>query len=238
MKTLLEGAKRLRFGLDRHQVEAFRAYEQALLAEGPAAGLTALRESEAIQRRHFLEPLALLAALEEMEGLGERAIDIGTGAGFPGLPIKIVRPQLRLTLLEATGKKAAFLERLVERLGLQEVTIVHGRAEELAHDPAHRQAYDLALARALSPLPTLVELALGFLRRGGVLAAAKGSGAAREVREAAAALTACGGAVEAVRRLDLPWAGIAPTLIVIRKVADTPERFPRRAGIPAKRPLR
>lgn len=238
MDTLLEGVKRLRIGLDQRQVEAFRTYEQELLAEGPRASLTAVRDSESIQSRHFLESLALLVALEEIGALGERAIDIGTGAGFPGLPIKIVRPQLRLTLLEATGKKAAFLERLVQRLRLREVTVVHGRAEELAHDPAHRQAYDLALARALSPLPTLVELALGFLRRGGFLAAPKGSRAPREVREAAAALAACGGAVHTVRSLHLPGAGIAPTLVVIRKVSDTPERFPRRPGIPAKRPLR
>lgn len=238
MKALLKDAKWLRIGLDRDQVEAFRTYEQSLLTEGRRAGLTAIRDSESIQRRHFLESLALLVALEEAGALGERAIDIGSGAGFPGLPIKIARPQLRLTLLEATGKKATFLRSLVERLGLRDVTVVHGRAEELAHDPAHRGAYDLALARALSSLPALVELALGFLRTGGLLAAPKGSRAEREVKEAAAALAACGGTVQAVRPLVLPWAGAAPTLVIIRKVSDTPERFPRRPGIPAKRPLR
>lgn len=238
MKTLLKDAKWLRISLDQDQIEAFQTYEQALLSEGRRAGLTAIRDSESIERRHFLESLALLAALEEAGALGERVIDIGTGAGFPGLPMKIARPQLRLTLLEATGKKAAFLRSLVERLGLRDVTVVHGRAEELAHDPAQRGAYDLALARALSPLPALVELALGFLRTGGFLAAPKGSRAKREVQEATAALAACGGAVQAVRRLALPSARIAPTLVIIRKVSDTPERFPRRSGIPAKRPLR
>src|SRR3970282_1635379 len=112
----------------------------------------------------FLEPLALLAALERLGALGTDVIDIGSGAGFPGVPMKIVRPELRLTLLEANGKRAAFLERLVQRLGLENVTVVNRRAEEAARDSDHREAYDLALARAAGPLPVLGELALPFLR--------------------------------------------------------------------------
>lgn len=238
METLAQGAKRLRIDLSPRQAEAFQTYLDLLLAERKRAALTALAHRETIQRRHFLESLALLRALEEAGALGPTAIDIGTGAGFPGLPIKIVRPELALTLVEATGKKAAFLQRLVERLGLEGVTVVHGRAETLAHDPAHRGAYHLALARAVAPLPTLVELALPFLRLGGYLAAPKGSGAHREVEEAAAALRACAGAVELVRPLDLPGGGPAPLLVLVRKVGETPERFPRRPGIPGKRPLR
>ncbi len=238
MKTLVDGAKRLRFDLSPQQLDGFQSYLRLLIFERPRAGLTSLTDPEAIQRRHFLESLSLLRALEDAAALGATAIDIGTGAGFPGLPIKIVRPQLSLTLLEATGKKAAFLERLVEELGLAGVTVVHGRAEDLAHDPAHRARYDLALARALAPLPVLVELALPFLRLGGYLAAPKGSAASREVREAAGALAACGGRVELVRRLDLPGPGPVPNLVLVRKVADTPDRLPRRPGIPAKRPLR
>ncbi len=116
--------------------------------------------------------------------------------------------------------------------------MVNARAEDAAHNPEHREAYDLALARAVAPLPVLVELALPFLRLGGVLAAPKGSGAPREVREAAAALNACGGKVESVRRLEAPEADTPPTLVILRKLSATPDRFPRRAGIPAKRPLR
>ena len=184
MEALGRGGKRLRIGLHPAQLEAFRTYMEELQAARPRLRLTALSEPEAIQRRHFLEPLALLVALEEAGALGETAIDIGSGAGFPGLPIKIVRPALKLTLLESHGKRAAFLERLVQRLALEGVTVVSGRAEEVAHTPEHREAYDLALARAVAPLPVLVELALPFLRTGGLLAAPKGSGARREVREA------------------------------------------------------
>ena len=238
MRTLSEGAKRLRIGLSSAQIGAFSIYCQQLIAERPRAGLTSLTDSEAVQRRHFLEPLALLRALEDAGALGPTAIDIGTGAGLPGLPIKIARPELTLTLLEATGKKAAFLERLVQQLGLAGVTVVHARAEELAHDPAHRAAYHLALARAVAPLRVLVELALPFLRVGGYLATPKGSAAAREAKQAAAALQICGGRLELLRPLDLPGPGPIPTLVLISKIADTPDRYPRRPGIPAKRPLR
>jgi 16S rRNA (guanine527-N7)-methyltransferase len=238
MRTLSRGAKGLRFELRPDQLEAFRVYTEELAAARPRLRLTALTDAEAIQRRHFLEPLALLVAIEEAGPLGERAIDIGSGAGFPGLPIKIVRPELRLTLLDSNARRAAFLERLVQRLSLEGVTVVNARAEDAARDPAHREVYDLALARAVAPLPVLVELALPFLRLGGLLAAPKGSAAPREVKAAAAALSACGGIVESVRALALPCGGTPPTLVTVRKTAATPERFPRRAGIPAKRPLR
>ncbi len=238
MRTLAKGAKRLRFDLTPNQLDSFRAYMDELEAWRPRLRLTALTDPEAIQRRHFLEPLALLAALEEIGPLGERAIDIGSGAGFPGLPIKIVRPGLTLTLLDSHARRCAFLEATVHRLSLRGVTVVHARAEDLAHDTDHRETYDLALARAVAPLPVLTELALPFLRLGGLLAAPKGSGAKREVKEAAAALTACGGLLHSVRRLDLPDDGTPPTLVIIRKTGKTPRRFPRRAGIPAKRPLR
>ncbi len=238
MRVLTEGAERLRFGLNPDHLEAFRTYMEEMEAARPRLHLTALTDPEAIQRRHFLEPLALLVALEEMGPLPEAAIDIGSGAGFPGLPIKIVRPRLTLTLLEAHGRRSAFLKRLVQRLGLKDVAVINSRAEELAHDPGHRETYGLALARAVAPLSVLIELALPFLRVGGLLAAPKGSGASREAQEAIAALRTCGGLLESLRPLDVPGAETAPTLVLMRKTSSTPERFPRRPGIPAKRPLR
>lgn len=238
MRVLAEGARRLRLGLSSDQLDAFRAYMHEMEAAQPRLRLTALSEPEAIQRRHFLEPLTLLLALEEMGPLADTAIDIGSGAGFPGLPIKIMRPGLTLTLLEAHGRRATFLQRLVQRLRLNDVTVINSRAEQIAREPDHREAYELALARAVAPLPVLIELALPLLRIGGLLAAPKGSGARREAQEAAAALRACGGLLESLRPLDVPGAKTAPTLVVIRKTSSTPERFPRRPGIPAKRPLR
>ncbi len=238
MRTLIEGAKRLRFDLSERQIEAFRVYYEEMMRYRERADLTSLTDPAAVQRRHFLESLAFLRAIESAGAFGAKAIDIGSGAGFPGLPIKIVRPELALTLLEATGRKAEFLRHVVEALDLTGVDIVQGRAEEVAHEPERREAYDLALARAVAPLPTLVELALPFVRVGGLLAAQKGSGAIREVEEAARALEVCGGHVERFISLDLPGPGPVPNAVLIRKLALTPAAYPRRAGMPSKHPLR
>lgn len=224
-------------GLTPEQRALFDSYRQLLIAHRGRAALISRASAEAVDRRHFGESLALLRALEDAGALASPAIDIGTGAGFPGVPIKIVRPELCLTLLEATGKKAAFLALLVEALGLRHVLVVQGRAEELGHYPSHRERYLLALARAVAPLRVLVELALPFLQVGGVLATPKGSAGRREVKEAATALEICGGEVEAVRPLPLSVEGPVPILVLVRKVAPTPDHLPRRPGIPAKRPL-
>lgn len=237
MSTLSEVAERLNLPLSPAQLKAFDAYRALLISHRSRAGLTSLRDPDAIDRRHFGESLALLKALEVAGVFASPAIDIGSGAGFPGLPLKIARPQLELTLLEATAKKAAFLETVVRGLGLTGVTVLTERAEDAARDPRHRGAYALALARAVAPLGVLAELAVPFLRVGGRLASPKGSGAAREVAEAEGALTALGGEIEAVTSLERNGQGVAPTLVIVRKVTETPERYPRRAGVPSKRPL-
>jgi 16S rRNA (guanine527-N7)-methyltransferase len=223
--------------ITREQQAAFDAYRDLLLSEGSRYNLTSLRDPESIQRRHFDESLALLVAIEDAGAFGSPAIDIGSGAGFPGLPIKIVRPDLELTLLEATGKKAAFLESVVQTLGLHGVSVVNGRAEEAAHDPPHRERYHLALARAVAPLRVLVELALPFLEVDGYLAAQKGSGAEREVREAVSAMTTLGGEVTLLRRFQAAASAVQPTLVLVRKMTATPDTYPRRQGVPSKRPL-
>jgi 16S rRNA (guanine527-N7)-methyltransferase len=226
--------------------EAFETYYRRLVERSPSdvarpagglAGLTSLSDRERIERRHFGESLVLLKTLEELDVFGSPAIDIGSGGGFPGVPVKIARPELELTLLEANGKKAAFLSDLVRELGLNSVRVVNERAETAAHDPEYREAYTLAMARAVAPLRVLAELALPFVRVGGYLATPKGSGAQREVREAEMALRTLGGEVTHVRKLELDWSGPAPTLVVVRKRSGTPERYPRRPGIPSKRPL-
>ncbi len=224
-------------GLTPEQRRLFDSYRNLLIEHRGRGALTSRAAARDVDRRHFGESLALLRALEEAAVLKSPVIDIGTGAGFPGIPIKIVRPELHLTLLEATGKKVAFLTRLVETLGLRDVLVLQGRAEEVGHDPAHRERYLLALARAVAPLRVLVELALPFLQVGGVLASPKGSGARREVEEAANALRACGGQVEDLRPLPVPEGGPVPTLVLVRKVVPSPAHLPRRPGIPAKRPL-
>jgi len=237
MDAFAEVVNQLRMPLTADQLAAFDLYASRLLKENRRTNLTSTRDREAVYRRHFAESLAILRALEDRGVELSPMIDVGAGAGFPGLPMKIARPQVELTLLEATGKKTRFLETMVSELGVTGVRVIHGRAEDVAHDAAHREMYSLALARAVAPLPVVLELALPFLAAGGVLAAPKGSAMQREIRASANALATLGGEMEATVPLDLPGEGPPQRLVIVRKMGATPEQYPRRAGMPGKRPL-
>jgi len=221
--------------LTSQQVAALTRYQQELLDWNQRINLTAIREPEQIATKHFLDSLSVLTATGCLNG--QRVIDVGTGAGFPGLVLKIACPEMRLTLLESVGKKADFCRHIVATLGLEDVEVVHGRAEEVAHWDAHREAYDWAVARAVARLPILAEYLLPFVRLGGAMLAQKGETGPAEAQEAQRALEMLGGRLEKIHSLTLP--GIAETryLIVARKVSATPARYPRRPGIPSKRPL-
>ena len=222
------------------QQGAFLLYYQELVAWNEKFNLTAITEYEQVQIRHFLDSLSCLLSEEVRLALqrpGCRVIDVGTGAGFPGIPLKLVCPAMNLTLLEATGKKAAFLQHVVDRLGIQGVAVVNARAEELAHDPGHRQQYDLALARAVAELPVVVEYALPFCRVGGWVVAQKGEAGAAEAWTAGRAMALLGGELGRVIPVQLPGLPEDRSLVVIKKVGPTPETYPLRPGIPRKRPL-
>lgn len=230
-------SNRLRTPLTALQLNLLDTFATRLLHENRRANLTGAHDRQVIYSRHIAESLALLAALENAGMLASPLVDIGAGAGFPGLAMKIARPDLDVTLIEATGKKVRFLEAIVAELNIAGMRVVQGRAEELAREPGFREAYPLAVARTVAPLPVLIELTLPFIRVGGYLAAPKGSSAAREMREAANALTELGGEIVSAAPLALPNDGPQPTLVMIRKARPTPDRYPRRAGIPNKRPL-
>lgn len=217
--------------------EAQLARFRDLLAQAPF-NVTAVRDPLAIEQRHIGESLAFLRALESAGRLpaGARVIDVGSGGGLPGIPLAIARPDLSVTLLEATGKKAAFLEQAAQHLELGNVCVLAARAEEAAHRPEQREHYDLATARAVAPLATLVELTLPFVRVGGALAALKGSRAEDEIAVSAVAVQRCGGGPVEVHALAIE--SVALRLLIVPKIAPTPDELPRRSGIPAKRPLR
>jgi 16S rRNA (guanine527-N7)-methyltransferase len=241
LSTLVSGARRLGVELDAHQLDLFERYYRLLKSASSRVSLTAVTGYEAVQQRHFLESLALLPALRQVDllapGRQERVLDLGAGAGLPGLPLKIAVPDLGLTLLEATARKAAFLRQVVSELALERVDVLPGRAEEVARQAEQRQAYDLVVARAVAPLPALLELALPFLRIGGVLATPKGSGAPQEVTRSERALGLLGGELLSAAPMAIPGAIHQPWLVLVRKVSVTPEAYPRRPGVPAKRPL-
>lgn len=228
----LGGEARARFARYLALIEAWRG----------RAGLTSLADPEAIQRRHFGESLALLAALRAAgllaAGEAVRAVDVGSGAGFPGLPMRIAEPSLRLTLVEAHRRRARFLETAAAELGLGGVEVVAARAEEAGRDPALRGGFGLAVARAVAPLPVLAEYLLPLLRPGGVMAVPKGAAAARELEEAAAALAALGGCAEEPLALPLPPGRPPQRVLIVRREGPLPDRYPRRPGVPRKRPLR
>ncbi len=237
MESLDAVAKRLKLPLSPVQLAQLGFYGDRLLSERRAAGLTSLSNSELIAQRHLIEPLVYLVALEAAGVIESPAIDIGTGAGVPGLPLKIARPLIDITLLEANGKKVRFVNELVQELRLDHATVVHARAEELGRDPAHRAAYRLAMARAVAPLRVLIELALPLLTVGGYLGAIKGSRLPREIREATHALEVLGGVIQAVESLPNPDSAITMSIVLVKKTRETPDRYPRRPGIPGKRPL-
>ena len=238
MDLLVAGARELGITLTDCHLTAFETCYWELVAWNERFNLTAITDWEGVLVRHFLDSLSCFKALPRTElAAGARVIDVGTGAGFPGLALKIVCPGMRLTLLEATGKKVTFLEHVVGVLGLREVEVIHGRAEELGRDPAHREQYDWALARAVAEMPALAEYLLPLVRVGGAALVQKGEGAAAEVHRADAAIVTLGGRVRQLAPVELR--GLAETryLVVVDKVAATPAKYPRRPGVPQKRPL-
>jgi len=239
LERLLRGAQELGIALTRSHLACFRVYYQELIEWNQRFNLTAITDDEGVQVRHFLDSLSCLLALPEADlQAGARVVDVGSGAGFPGLPLKIVCPGMHLTLVEATRKKADFLRHLTARLGLRRVEVVCARAEELGRLPEHRERYDWAVARAVAEMPTLAEYLLPLVRVGGAAVAQKGEGGPAEVQAAEAAICLLGGHVR--RLLPVHLHGLAETryLVVVDKVAATTEKYPRRPGVPAKRPLK
>ncbi len=188
--------------LTRRQLEAFEWYAAELLAWNERFNLTAITDPSDIELKHFIDSLSCLLALKPRPA--ERLVDIGTGAGFPGLPLKIVLPRLHVTLVEATGKKAEFCQHVVDGLGLEGVTVVHARAEEVGQMPEHRAAYDWAVARAVAGMPVLAEYLLPLVKLGGKAVAQKGETGPAEAHAADAALRLLGGRVQQLIPIELP----------------------------------
>ena len=232
---LRAAAEAASLSLSEEQILKFTRYDALLVDWNERMNLTAITEPRAVAVKHMVDSLpAYDAAL--FSG-APTVIDVGTGAGFPGIPLKIFDPSIRLTLMDSLAKRLAFLEAVVEDLGLTGVTCVHARAEDAAHEPQRRERYDIAVSRAVARLPVLLEYTLPFVKKGGHLIALKGRTAEEEATDAKRALKLLGGRLETIRPVTLPGLSDKRAVLTITKIAPTPKAYPRKAGTPAKKPL-
>ncbi|MCH8341959.1 MAG: 16S rRNA (guanine(527)-N(7))-methyltransferase RsmG [Chloroflexi bacterium] len=221
--------------LNARQLEAFDWYAAELQSWNQRFNLTSVTDREQIEIKHFLDSLSCLRVMHPEPGA--RIVDIGTGAGFPGIPIRIACPQVHMLLVESIGKKAQFCQHIVDELELTNVAVIHSRAEQVGRLPEYREQFDWALARAVANLPTLLEYLLPLVKVGGGAIAQKGDTAPAEAQSARVAMGVLGGELTEIIPVELPGVAESRHLIVMRKSAATPEKYPRRPGVPGKRPL-
>jgi 16S rRNA (guanine527-N7)-methyltransferase len=237
MEKLNTGAKKLGLRPTPGQLEQFETYYREMVDWNRRVNLTAITDYEEVQIKHFLDSLTVTIALHPPSNAPLRLIDVGTGAGLPGIPLKILFPGIKLVLLDSASKKAAFLHHITRKLGLEDVEILVSRAEDAARDARYREGFDLVLSRATAPLPTLVELTLPFCAVGGSFIALKKGGIGTEIGKASRAIGLLGGSLRELKKVDLEEFTDERRLVIIDKVSPTPPKYPRRPGIPAKRPL-
>ncbi len=216
------------------QCSQLETYFAELTAWNQRVNLTRITEREDVITKHFLDSLSCLRAVPKLPA---RVIDVGTGAGLPGLALKIAQPDIQLTLVESVGKKTAFLQHIVETLALENVTVLHARAEDVGRNPVHREKYGLAVARAVAPVRVLAEYLLPLLKIGGLMLAQKGTDPTAEVAAASNAFGILGGRHIQTIPVSVPNLDAARHLVLVRKIKSTPKQYPRQAGTPAKKPI-
>lgn len=222
------------YGLDTKNIDKFEKYKELILEYNKHTNLTRITEDEEFNVKHFLDSLSLFKT--DLFVKDKKIIDIGTGAGFPGLPLKLYNEDLDITLLDSLRKRIDFLDGVIEELGLKKIRAIHARAEEIARDPKYRESYDIAVSRAVANLSTLTEYAMAFVKVGGYFISQKGPEYKEELKSAKRAIELMGGEVKDVIHTPLPN-DIDHYIIVIKKVKATDKKYPRGGGKPRKSPL-
>jgi 16S rRNA (guanine527-N7)-methyltransferase len=234
LDSLRDDLKEFQIELTEKQEEQFLVYYDLLVEWNSFMNLTTIIEFEEVLKKHFLDSVSLIKAVDLKE---QKILDIGTGAGFPGIPLKIMFPDLKITLLDSLNKRINFLNKVIETLGLTEITAIHGRAEDYAQQKEYREKFDIVVSRAVSNLSTLSEYCLPYTKIGGSFISYKSERLSEELLTAENAISLFGGKVMNQIDFCLPNSEIFRNLLVIRKAKETPNKYPRKAGLPAKEPI-
>ncbi|BDF35933.1 ribosomal RNA small subunit methyltransferase G [Lachnospiraceae bacterium] len=236
MNNILESKlQELNITLDENQSEQFHIFYNLLTEWNKVMNLTGITEYEEVVEKHFLDSLAIVKAVDLQKV--QNIIDIGTGAGFPGIPLKIAYPQLDVTLLDSLNKRVRFLDTVIENTGLNGIKAMHGRAEDYAKQTEYRENYDLCVSRAVANLATLSEYCIPYIRTGGIFVPYKSEDVENEVEHSKKAISLLGGNIKDIVKFQLPGTDIGRSFIIIEKTNITPKKYPRKAGLPTKEPL-
>lgn len=233
---LIRLSEELGIQLDDGMLNDFSVYKEMLKEWNEKINITSITEDEEIDKKHFIDSLS--PALTGLFNGDEKVLDVGTGGGFPGLPLKIRNRSLKVTLLDSLNKRIVFLDQVIRSLGLEDIEAVHGRAEELGLKPDYRESYDICISRAVASLDTLSEYCMPFVRVGGYFISMKGPDVDEEVGMSKRAIETLGGRLEEIRYVQIPESDIVHSLIIIRKTKNTPRKYPRAGGKPKKAPIK
>ncbi|MFV0518108.1 MAG: 16S rRNA (guanine(527)-N(7))-methyltransferase RsmG [Aminipila sp.] len=236
MDTLIRAFKELEISYDHKMIEQFEKYMELILQWNEKVNLTAITDREEFIKKHYIDSILCYHFNEVNKAV--KIIDVGTGGGFPGIPLAIIFPEKKFVLMDSLKKRLNIIDDLTEKLGISNVTTLHGRAEDLGKSKEHREQYDLCISRAVANLATLSEYCLPFIKRGGNFLAYKGIKAEEEIKEANKAIFLLGGKIDREEKVSLPGYDLEHTIIVIDKVQNTSIKYPRKAGTPAKEPLK
>ena len=226
-------AKEINILLDDEQISQFYQYMQILLEWNEKINLTAITKQEEIILKHFIDSITIANYIPA----NAKLVDVGTGAGFPGIPLKIIRRDIEITLLDSLNKRINFLKEVIEKLSLKKIQAIHARVEEIGQNKSYRESFDVATSRAVANLATLSEYLIPLVRLDGICISMKGSEIEEEIKQGQKAISVLGGIVEKVDSFQLPQTNMDRNLIILRKVKKTPSKYPRKAGTPAKEPI-
>ena len=235
MEQLKKKSEMLDISLSEEQLQQFLTYYEMLVEKNKVMNLTAITEKEEVIDKHFIDSISSNKAMDVTKSL--KILDLGTGAGFPGIPLKIAYPNLELTLLDSLNKRIKFLDEVIEALSLEGIVTIHGRAEDYAKQASYREQFDICVSRAVANLATLSEYCLPYVKEGGCFISYKSGSVEEELEQSKKAIFELGGKVKEVIAFTLPETDIERTFVVIEKVRKTPKKYPRKAGLPSKEPI-